>query len=243
MLWQLLLLALAVQLLLFVPAYLLRTDKLTDFSYALTFILLALLAAKAAPTHVVLVAMIVLWALRLGTFLVIRITATGKDKRFDGVREHALRFLGFWLLQGLTVWIVMLPSLMFFESGERAWMLGSLVWLVGVIIETAADAQKLRFRQQHTGRWIETGLWKYSRHPNYFGEILCWVGIYVFVFPGLSVIQRVFGALGPVFIAVLLIFFSGVPPLEKYADKRWGHDPKYQKYKQETSTLVPWPRR
>lgn len=238
-----------VNMLMFFPAYFLKTDKLTDISYALTFIALAIFGltnhAVTFPS-LVLATMIFTWAIRLGSYLLNRIRKIGKDKRFDERREKFWSFATFWLLQGVTVWVVLLPSNLFFgndvESLPTVAYLGSLIWLIGLIIEALSDKQKYDFINdpKNKGKWVNTGLWKYSRHPNYFGEILLWIGVYIFTIFGLSQTQTLIGLLGPLYIAVLIIFVSGIPLLEKSAEKKWGEDKNYQKYKNTTGVLVPF---
>ncbi|MEM7589113.1 MAG: DUF1295 domain-containing protein [Myxococcota bacterium] len=234
----------------FVPAYVQQTDRLTDICYALTFVAVACYGVwqkGISLPKLTLLAMICLWALRLGTFLFIRIHETGVDRRFDDIRNNLLYSGAFWLLQGVTVWIVMLPSTLFFANRVKricplAYIAVAL-WLVGLIIETVADQQKYRFITDpgNSGKWIDSGLWRYSRHPNYFGEILVWTGIYGYTLFGLNTTQSLVGLISPAFISLLLIFVSGVPPLEKKADQRWGNNPQYQSYKAKTNLLIPWP--
>lgn len=246
-----LLISLAIQFVLFIPAFLFKTDKLTDLSYSLTFLLLvgiAFFSTDFSWQALILFSMIALWALRLGTYLFIRILFMGKDKRFDEYRDNFLLFLRFWVLQGLTVWVVLLSSFLFFNQTPRFTILsliGLLVWLAGFIIESFADAQKFVFirSKKNVGRWIHSGLWAYSRHPNYFGEILCWLGVFLFVVSSLSLTQSLIAFISPLFIAIILIFGTGLPPLEKSADKKWGHNSAYRKYKKETSILVLWPKK
>lgn len=243
-----LIIALGFNLLIFLFAYKLKTDKLTDLSYALTFIFLAAISFFTndySELKLILLSMLFFWALRLGMFLFIRIKRIKKDRRFDGIRENFFKFLGFWFLQGITVWIILLPSLMFFTSETSisfiSW-LGFGIWFTGLLIETSSDLQKYQFNKnpKNKDKWISAGLWKYSRHPNYFGEILCWIGIYLFTFSSLSVMQRIFSLNSPIFIAILLIFISGLPKLEKYAEKKWGRLKEYKEYKRRTSILIPW---
>ena len=231
----------------FVIAFYLKTDKLTDISYALTFVILALIGlinANFTFTAIILTFMICLWAARLGVYLLQRIRRIGKDKRFDGRRENFWSFLSFWLLQGITVWVVMLPSNLSYTSEVSkitiVSVIGITLWIAGLVIETVADYQKYKFinDSNNKGKWIDTGLWKYSRHPNYFGEIALWIGIYLFTLPGLSTLQAFIGLLGPVYIASLIMFVSGIPLLEKSSDARWGNDKNYQMYKKRTSVLV-----
>lgn len=232
---------------LFIVAYILRSDKLTDISYALTFAAIAGAAYIAnTPTvySTLLVSMVILWALRIGGFLLVRVIRSGKDSRFDGMREDFWKFGRFWLLQGITVWILMIPSVLALNSGASSVTVpayaGVALFLIGFFIETIADYQKMVFSRvpEHKGTWIDTGLWRYSRHPNYFGEILVWIGLYIYAIQTLNG-WAIFAALAsPIFISVLLLFVSGIPILEKSADKKWGSDPRYQQYKQQTSILV-----
>ncbi|MCX6249587.1 MAG: DUF1295 domain-containing protein [Bacteroidetes bacterium] len=235
-------------LVLFIPAYRFKTDHLTDISYALTFIGLAFFGfVKNTSTlpSVMLYLMILLWAGRLGVFLFSRIRKIGRDKRFDGMRENFWLFGRFWLLQGITVWVILIPAIFFFTAPSTTLSFlslpGFLIWLAGLLAETIADLQKYRFSTNLSdrGKWIETGLWKFSRHPNYLGEIMVWTGVYLFVLPGLSTVHAWIGLTGPVFIALLLIFVSGIPILEKSADKKWGDRDDYLEYKKRVGVLVP----
>lgn len=232
----------------FVPAYFYKTDKLTDLSYAITFSTLALLSlvfGGVTIPSVVLFFMVFIWAARLGTYLFIRIRKIKKDSRFDDKRNNFTKFFAFWLLQGTTVWAVLIPSLLFFQnqviSVPSPAYFGVLIWGFGLAFETVADIQKYRFinNPNNKGKWIESGLWKLSRHPNYFGEITLWFGVYIFTLFGLTQTQSLIGLIGPVYISVLIGFVSGIPLLEKAADKRWGSDENYQKYKRRTSVLIP----
>jgi len=241
-----LLIAILINIIMFIPAYKFKTDKLTDLSYSLSFIILVLIALVFngfSFLNLFLGIIIIVWALRLGTFLFIRIRKLKKDKRFDGIRENFFSFLKFWVLQGLAVWVILIPSLIFFYSDQKkVFFLGFIIWLIGLIIESIADIQKFIFKQNNVNKnkFINKGLWKYSRHPNYFGEILCWLGIYVFVFTSFTIIEKSVALISPLFISVLLIFGTGIPQLEKYADKKWGNTKAYKEYKRKTSILIPW---
>lgn len=236
----------------FIPAYLFKTDKLTDLSYSISFAVVAiitLLLHPITPLKIVLLAMIVLWSLRIGGYLFIRIRNIKKDKRFDGIRENFFKFLGFWTLQGFTVWVVLIPSILFFSVEERNFntltAIGGILWFAGLLIETISDYQKYTFINDSNNKdtWIDSGLWKYSRHPNYFGEILHWLGIYIFTTSDLSGWLLLLGFVSPVYIATLIIFVSGIPKLEQYADNRWGNNPRYIEYKKRTSILLLLPQK
>lgn len=244
-------LSLAVQALFFAFAATLRTDKVTDLSYGLTFVLIALwlLSRTEAegPAPQLLAGMVIAWGVRLAGYLVYRIVQMGRDARFDGVRERFWSFLKFWLLQGFAVWVILLPVTLWFSRPEPLsplMLAGGAVWLLGLVIETIADHQKFVFKQTAEGRarWTDTGLWRFSRHPNYFGELLCWWGVFVFAAPGLGG-WIALAVLGPLAITGLLLFVTGIPTLEASALRKWGDDPEYQAYRRRTRALLPWPRR
>lgn len=233
---------------LFLIAFRRQSDKLTDFAYSLSFISVTVVALSIAPHHspllYILSAMVLLWALRLGSFLVYRIRKSGKDNRFDKMRTNFAAFLKFWLGQGVVAWLLLLPLLMVASNTAAVSyvsIIGLAVWAVGLIIETVADQQKYAFKQSPNNKsaWIDTGLWSYSRHPNYFGEICVWIGLYVASLAGLHGIEKLIGIISPLAITVSLLFVSGIPILEKSADKRWGNDKNYQAYKRRTSILLP----
>ncbi len=247
-----LLIVLGINIALFLIAYRYKSDKLTDISYALSFLALDIAiifnAKRLQAYGLILFLIVALWAVRIGGFLLIRVLRVGKDKRFDGMRESFFRFGKFWVGQALTAWILMLPVALAQNHGGRVTLLaavGLVVWLLGLIIETIADYQKYAFKQEpaNKNQWIQTGIWKYARHPNYLGEILIWVGIYVYCFEALSLAEKILGLSSPGLIAALLLFVSGVPLLEKSAEKRWGTLPEYQTYKANTRLLIPIPAR
>lgn len=243
-----LLVSMALQAIFFVFAAALKTDKVTDLTYSLTFFLLAVGLAlnnpNAGAAHWILAGMVMLWAVRLGAYLLIRIMHMGRDRRFDGIRENFLPFLLFWTFQGITVWATMLPVTVAL-SGEiqtgAAFLIGSALWLIGLGIETIADQQKFLFKSksENENRWMDSGLWKYSRHPNYFGEILLWWGLFIATVPALSG-WLYLTVIGPIFITCILLFFSGIPPLERRYKEKYGTNPEFQKYRKGTSMLIPW---
>ena len=243
---------LGLNIMLFLVAYGLRSDKLTDISYALSFLALDIAIIYKSNRHysygLILFLMVALWAIRIGGFLLIRVLRVGKDRRFDDMRDSFTRFGKFWIGQAVTAWILMLPvALAQYRGGKLTTLalLGLIVWALGLIIEAIADYQKYVFKQSsdNKNKWIQTGIWKYARHPNYLGEILTWVGIYIYCFEALNLAEKILGLSSPGLIAALLLFVSGVPLLEKSADKRWGTLPEYQAYKARTRLLIPVLRR
>ena len=242
--------AIGINVILFVPAFLLKTDKLTDFSYSLSFAVVAIagfaLSAKTS-IHTLAFVAVLLWSIRLGGFLVMRIRAQGGDHRFDEMREHLWPFLRFWLTQGLAVWIILLPALFLWQTKDASAgvvsYVGLAIFATGLILEAVADLQKFRFKTAGTSRsWIDQGVWRISRHPNYLGEIMVWIGMYYLAVPALSTNERLLGLASPLFIAVLLMFISGIPILEKSAEKRWGKQLDYKAYKKVVPILIPTPR-
>ena len=244
-----LLVSMGVQALFFTLAYILKTDKFTDFTYSFTFVLLTVLLFFLNPvfsfSRIVLSSAVIIWAVRLGSYLLTRILKIGKDDRFDDKRGHFVRFMIFWILQGITVWVVMIPASVFLsgpvpEIFTPLFAAGALLWTAGFVLETVADYQKFRFKLklENRKRWIASGLWKYSRHPNYFGETLVWWGLFLTVLSAYG-ISFIWTAVSPLFITLLLLFVSGVPLLEKSGDEKYGNLKDYRDYKERTSLFIP----
>lgn len=243
--------AFSIQILGFIAAYLLQTEKFYDLTGSITYISVTIMAVALSPMvagrSILLLILVVIWAGRLGTFLFQRVLKAGKDSRFDEIKVSFPRFLNTWMLQGLWVSLTLAAALAAITTTERkplGWfaLLGVLVWLVGFGIEAVADAQKSRFRAkaENKGKFINTGLWSWSRHPNYFGEITLWFGVAIIALPVLRGWQWV-TLISPVFVAVLITQVSGVPILEEKADEKWGGQEDYEAYKENTPVLIPWP--
>ncbi|OGD87000.1 hypothetical protein A2164_04215 [Candidatus Curtissbacteria bacterium RBG_13_35_7] len=240
-----------IQALFFAIAFTFKTDTVTDLSYGLTFIIITIyyyLTKSIQQLIPVLVTfLIIIWGLRLVIYLLTRILKTKKDSRFDKIRGNFLKFASFWLFQAIAIWIILLPALITLNSTTTVSInliiiFGLIIWLLGFTIEAVADQQKFQFKSdpKNKDRWITSGLWKYSRHPNYFGEMLVWWGIFIIAIPCLT--SWLWLAIeGPIFITFILIFVSGIPPLEKRYDKKYANNTKYQDYKNKTSLLIPLP--
>jgi len=244
-------LAFAIQWLAFIPAYLLQNEGFFDITGSLTYITVTTIAVLLGPTtdgrSILLLALVVIWAARLGTYLFRRIRKAGKDARFDAIKPSFIRFLNTWTLQGLWVTLTLAAALAAITTTVRrdlgiVAIIGLLIWAAGFAIEAVADVQKSRFRADaaNKGRFIHTGLWAWSRHPNYFGEIVLWIGVAVIALPVLEGWQWV-TLISPLFVALLLTRVSGVPLLEKRADEKWGGQDDYEAYKAGTSVLIPLP--
>jgi steroid 5-alpha reductase family enzyme len=245
------LLAYVINWVVFVPSNAAKTEKYYDLTGSLTYlsvILIAVALSDGLDARAVIVAvMVTVWAARLGTFLFRRISRDGRDGRFDEIKTDPRRFFMTWTLQGLWVLLTAAAALAIITSSERrslGWVAftGIAVWLAGFAIEVVADQQKSVFKKDPTneGRFISSGLWAWSRHPNYFGEITLWTGIAVMAVPILSGWRWVV-LISPVFVYLLLSRVSGIPMLEKRADERWGDEPEYQRYRDTTPVLVPRP--
>ncbi len=245
-------LAFGIQWVAFVPAYLKQTEKYYDLTGSLTYLsVIALglgLSGNFTPRALLVSGLMGVWAMRLGSFLFLRIQKAGEDSRFRDIKPAFWRFLMAWTLQGLWVCFSLAAGLAIITSPPEPLgifaVVGALVWAFGFGIEVLADHQKNQFRNAHPdgNHFIHTGLWSWSRHPNYFGEIVLWTGIAMMALPVLQGWQWA-TLISPVFITILLTKISGVPMLEEKADQKWGGQPDYEAYKARTSVLVPLPPR
>lgn len=244
-------LAFIIQWLAFIPAFVFRTEKFYDLTGSITYLTVmavAVLLSPAIDTRSLLLAGIVaIWAVRLGSFLFMRIRAAGEDRRFREIKQSFARFLMTWTLQGLWVAFSLSSALAAITSTVRKELdafavIGFLVWLFGFGVEVIADKQKSDFNAApgNKDKFIRSGLWSWSRHPNYFGEIILWIGVMIIAMPILQGWQWA-TLISPIFIIILLTRISGVPMLEKRADEKWGGQPEYEAYKAGTSVLVPMP--
>jgi steroid 5-alpha reductase family enzyme len=245
-------LAFLIQWLVFIPSYLFQTEKFYDLTGSITYISMigvALCYSRYSTDldarSILLATLVIVWALRLGTFLFGRIQKSGKDDRFDEIKPSFIRFLNAWTIQGLWVTFTAATALVGITTLTRKDLdifaiLGFLVWVFGFAFEVIADNQKSRFNadSENKGKFIQTGLWAYSRHPNYFGEIVLWIGIALIAAPVLQGWQWV-AMISPIFVTFLLTRVSGVPMLEEKADKKWGGQEDYETYKKNTPVLIP----
>jgi steroid 5-alpha reductase family enzyme len=247
------LLAYAINWLVFIPSNRAKTEHYFDLTGSVTYLsvtVVALLLSDDLDARAVIVAaMVAVWALRLGSFLFRRVRRDGRDGRFDEIKIDPLRFFMTWTLQGLWVLLTIACALAIITSIERrsiGWLavVGIAIWIAGFAIEVMADQQKSVFKRDpaNEGKFISTGLWAWSRHPNYFGEIALWTGIAIMAIPLLSGWRWVV-LISPVFVTLLLTRVSGIPMLEARAQKRWGDDEDFQAYTRNTSVLIPRPPR
>lgn len=237
----------------FIPAWRNRTEKFYDLTGGITYFTVTLLAVLLTPgvdaRSLLLSGIVIVWAGRLASFLFRRIRAAGEDRRFRDIKHSFGRFLLTWTLQGLWVAFSLAAALAAVTSTRRLDLdlfavVGLLVWLTGFSLEVIADRQKSAFnaRPENKGRFISTGLWSWSRHPNYFGEIVLWIGVAVIALPVLRGWQYA-SLISPLFIILLLTRISGIPLLERRADQKWGGEAEYESYKARTSVLIPLPQK
>ena len=245
------LLAFAINWLAFVPAVLAKTEHFYDLTGGLTYITVmavaVLLSQDLGTREWLLTAMVMIWSLRLATFLFRRIGRSGGDDRFDEIKTNPPRFFMAWTLQGLWVLVTAGAALAAITGSTREplgllGIAGACLWLFGFALEVTADNQKSAFKQDpsNQGKFINTGLWAWSRHPNYFGEIVLWVGIALIAAPVLKGWQWV-TLISPLFVTLLLTKVSGIPMLQEKAEQRWGGQADYESYKANTPVLIPRP--
>lgn len=247
-----LILAISLNLFVFIFAFKRQTDHYTDITYSATFILLAAYFYYIGETDVLprtlMFLMVLVWAVRLGTYLKLRIGKTKVDHRFDEMRPNFMRYLRFWIIQGTSVWVIAIPAVILLSKDASIFstelpFLSALavgLWVSGFLLQTIADYQKYTFRNdsKNDGMFMAKGFFNIIRFPAYLGEMLVWIGVFLFTVPYISGLEWL-GIVSPLWIIGLLLFLSGIPMLEKQSEKRYGHLPAYQKYKKETSRLIP----
>ena len=245
--------AFGVQWLLFIHAWLAHTEKFFDLAGSLTYITVfvaaVILSSAYDPRSLIIAAVIIVWALRLGPFLYFRIKNAGGDRRFHSIRNSFPTFFMTWTLQGAWVYLTSCAALAAVTSSNTAALDGMLfvglgIWAFGFVVEVAADRQKTAFRAdpENARRFISSGLWAWSRHPNYFGEIVLWAGVAVMAYPALAGWQ-ILTLFAPLWVLLQMTAISGTRMLEARANKAWGDDPDYQAYKKRTPLLMLWPPR
>lgn len=235
----------------FIPAFLFQTEKFFDLTGSLTYtsvtVAAFLLNEKQDLRSLILLFMVLVWAGRLGSYLFKRVQKAGKDSRFDNIKPSFWRFLQTWTLQALWISLTLAAALTAITSTNQTGLdffagLGLVLWMYGLGIEALADHQKDVFRRNPANKdhFISSGLWSWSRHPNYFGEIVLWLGVALTALPIMRGWQYL-TLISPIFVFILLTRVSGIPILEKRADEKWGGQVDYEAYKEKTSILIPLP--
>ena len=239
----------------FIPSYFARTEKFYDISGTVAY--LCVLLSASYLTHIVsgdslglrsliVIVLVFVWALRLGIFLFIRVLKVGEDRRFREVKQKFSKFLVWWSMSALWVFLTTANALTMIinnveYSNDIYFYVGLILWIIGFSIEVVADEQKRKFKSDSNNKdnFISTGLWAFSRHPNYFGEILLWFGMAIIALPTLQGWQYL-TLISPIFIFVLITRMSGVNLLEEYAQNKWGGNEDYESYKSKTPILIPF---
>lgn len=225
----------------------LRNASIADVFWPLGFVLVAVISLRAdgyAPRKTLVLALVAAWGFRLAVHLYLRNRGHGEDPRYRAMRRRwgerrfpVVSLFTVFGFQGALLWIVSLPVQASMGSPRRLWavdVIGAVVWLAGFVFEAIGDLQLTRFRTRaaNADRVLDTGLWRYTRHPNYFGNALLWWGL------GLIAVAagRPWALIGPLVMTVLLLRVSGVPLLERRMRRT---RPGYEEYVSRTSAFVP----
>lgn len=231
-------------LFLYAIAYFLQTDKITDISYCLTFVILSafsLFHSKHSIIDIIFFIAVLIWGLRLGAYLFHRIHKIGRDQRFDKIRINPVSFLFFWIMQGLTCFIVLIPIILAHANRDKefnfVFVLGIVIAGIGFLIESIADHQKFKFKMSNPNQFMKEGLWGFVQHPNYLGDLLFWWGIFIASIPFINWYVAI---ISPVWMSFIIIKFSGIPILQKKWKAQYGSDPGFQKYQKTTKKMIPF---
>ncbi len=247
------LISFAIHLIIFIPSAIMKNEKFYDFTGMIAYlsIIIFALQQKYIQIHsidiysLVLSLLISIWTLRLGIFLFYRVLKVGEDIRFKDVKNNALKFFVWFSISSLWVSLTTMAAMNVVTSKNynkdlTLLCIGTIIWIIGFLFEIISDYQKIKFKNNasNKNKFIDSGLWSISRHPNYFGEIVLWIGIYIITLPSTSGLEYL-GIISPLFVIVLLNKVSGINLLEASADKKWGSSKEYQKYKKITPKLIP----
>lgn len=236
-----------------IPSTIAHTERFFDLTGCGGFVLMTILSwyhSERNLRQTILSAFVLIWAARLGYFLFCRVQRDNEDKRFRGIRDSFFMFLGVWTMQ--SFWNIFNPLPVYLlnqhthgkQGIEITWqdLAGWTCWILGFALEVVADREKYVWTENPAtkGRFIHTGTWSWSRHPNYFGEILLWIGISLSAsseLSGLELLSLLTSV--PMTISILFAPRNGVPYLERKAEEKWGDNPSYQAYKRTTPVLIP----
>ena len=233
----------------FLISFFLKRKDVADIAWGTGFIFLSLsslfITGNLVPRSIIILTLIILWGLRLAIHIFLRNRGRKEDARYDTLSKSWNKFyylrsyLQVFILQGALLYIISIPVLYIIKNSNGGIgfldFVGILVWALGFCFETISDHQLLNFmKTKKEGQILQTGLWKYSRHPNYFGEITMWWGIFIIC---LNIQNSLLTIIGPLTISFLIIRVSGIPMLEKRMEK----NPNFIEYKNKTSVFIPFP--
>tara|TARA_X000001036_G_scaffold237212_2_gene221300 strand:+ start:2421 stop:3275 length:855 start_codon:yes stop_codon:yes gene_type:complete len=250
MIFSCLMISFAIHYLVFIPSYLFKTERYFDITGSIAFLSIMYFIINNRNLNdlnysgIILISLIMIWTIRLGTFLFLRIHKDGNDRRFNEVKTNFLKFMFVWTMSATWVFITSCCAIAALTSNtiyDNLVLigLGICLWLIGFLIEIISDFQKRQFRKNTSNGFISSGLWAYSRHPNYLGEIILWLGICLISIPTLNGFQYV-TIISPIFVYLLLSKGTGINILEEYAEKKWGDLDEYKQYKKNTPILFPF---
>ena len=232
----------------FLHSYIYKTDIFFDLVGSLSFLSIGVISLLLIPNidanQILVFFLLLFWSLRLGPFLFIRRLGANNDERLEEFFKSPLSLYFLWSMNSLWVFFTSLSMIIIFSSpnenefGLIQW-LGLIVWVTGYVIEVISDSQKTKFNKFNKGKFINIGLWKYIRHPNYLGEIIIWVGIFIISLNYIHSLTSFLSILSPIFVFLLLRFITGVPQLEARGKEKWGHLDEYNSYKEKTGLLFP----
>lgn len=228
-----------------------RRNDIADTAWGLGFVVVAwssMLIAGTTPSFEgwLIVGLVTIWGMRLAIHIYLRNRRKSEDKRYtelvpDGVAfRWLISYLKVFLLQGLLLWVISLPiQAVFFSDSMLVWkdlvVIGFVIWVFGMAFEAVGDYQLKKFlARPKRPAVLDTGLWRYTRHPNYFGEVTLWWGVGLI---SIAAGSPLWVLVGPLTITGLILFVSGVPMLER----RYKDDPAYQRYALKTSKFLPLP--
>lgn len=247
------LISFTIHLIIFIPSAIMKNEKFYDFTGMIAYLSIIIFAIQQKYIQIhsidiyslVLSLLISIWTLRLGIFLFYRVLKVGEDIRFKDVKNNALKFFVWFSISSLWVSLTTMAAMNVVTSKNSnkdltLLCIGTIIWIIGFLFEIISDYQKIKFKNNalNKNKFIDSGLWSISRHPNYFGEIILWIGIYIITLPSTSGLEYL-GIISPLFVIVLLNKVSGINLLEASADKKWGSSKEYQKYKKITPKLIP----
>ena len=247
------LISFTIHLIIFIPSAIMKNEKFYDFTGMIAYLSIIIFAIQQKYIQIhsidiyslVLSLLISIWTLRLGIFLFYRVLKVGEDIRFKDVKNNALKFFVWFSISSLWVSLTTMAAMNVVTSKNynkdlTLLCIGTIIWIIGFLFEIISDYQKIKFKNNasNKNKFIDSGLWSISRHPNYFGEIILWIGIYIITLPSTSGLEYL-GIISPLFVIVLLNKVSGINLLEASADKKWGSSKEYQKYKKITPKLIP----
>ncbi len=232
----------------FIISVIVKRNDIVDIAWGLGYVLLIcfyLVRTDLTGRTILVSILVILWGIRLAVFVYMRNSKKKEDFRYLNWRNtwknfYLRSFLQIYLLQGTLLLIIISPVSIMFAQNQTPLnfldVIGLMIWIIGFMFEAIGDRQLILFKKNpdNKGKIIKNGLWRYSRHPNYFKEVMLWWGIFIIT---LSSPNWYFGLLGPLAISFLILKVSGIPMLEaKYDD-----NPDYQEYKKQTSKFFPLP--